>query len=72
MGHTLGSIRVVRAHVRNVTSTTGEAEVQYDLPDVETGNDNWVTYTYEGGQWKVADCRAPVGGESQTSSVSFG
>ena len=70
LGTPLGSIRIVRVQVRNVTATGGEAEVQYDLPEAKTGNDNWVGYTYQDGQWRVADCRAPIGGESAGASAS--
>ena len=66
----LASIRVNGVHVRNVTATTGDAEVQYDLPPSSVGNDNWVTYGYQNGQWKVTNCHAPIGGESTSSSAS--
>ena len=31
------------------------------------GNDNWVNYAVHGGRWQVADCHAPIGGESSTA-----
>ena len=68
-GEPLSTIRVAGVQTRNVTATRGEAVVQYDLPVAKTGNDNWVTYDYEDGQWKVANCHAPIGGE-QSSSVA--
>lgn len=66
----LGSIRVVGVLTRNITSTSGEAEVTYDLPVTKAGNDNWVLYRYEGGIWKVANCNVPIGGESTYSHSS--
>jgi hypothetical protein len=54
--------------VRNVTDTSGEAEVQYDLPASAVGNDNWVTFERHNGHWKVSDCHAPIGGSSSSSS----
>jgi len=53
---------------RNVTASSGEAEVQYDLPVSVVGNDNWVTYERSGDQWKVADCIGPIGGFLSSSS----
>jgi len=53
---------------RNVTASSGEAEVQYDLPESLTGNDNWVPYERSGGRWKVADCIGPIGGNSSSTS----
>jgi hypothetical protein len=67
-GVPLGSIRVVRVETRNITATTGQAEDQYNLPSGRAGNDNWVTYTYENGMWKVSNCHAPIGGESSSTS----
>ena len=66
----LASIRAIGVQVRNVTATTGDAEVQYNLPASRAGNDNWVTYGYQDGQWKVTNCHAPIGGESSSSSQS--
>ena len=70
LGAPLGSIRITGVQVRNVTATTGDAEVQYALPASVVGNDNWVSYGYQGGQWKVTNCHAPIGGESQSASAS--
>lgn len=67
-GVALNSIRIRGVLVRKVTATSGEAEVQYDLPASATGNDNWVGYELRNGQWKVADCHAPIGGSSSSSS----
>jgi hypothetical protein len=62
----LPSIRIEGVQVREVTATTGEAEVHYALPASVVGNDNWVSYGYQDGQWKVTDCHAPIGGESSS------
>lgn len=66
----LASIRIKGVEIRDVTATTGDAEVQYALPASVVGNDNWVSYGYQGGQWKVTDCHAPIGGESSSASAS--
>ena len=70
VGVPLGSIRITGVRIRNVTAITGEAEVEYALPQSVVGNDNWVTYQYQGGQWKETNCHAPIGGESQSSAAS--
>ncbi len=67
-GMPLGSIRITDIKVRNVTASTGDAEVQYALPASVVGNDNWVSYGYLGGQWKMTSCRPPIGGESTSTS----
>ena len=69
LGVPLGSIRIKGIRVRNVTVTSGDAEVQYALPASAVGNDNWVTYGYQDGQWKVTNCHAPIGGESSSASA---
>jgi hypothetical protein len=69
-GEPLSSIKVTSVEVRNFAPSSGEAEVQYDLPAAKVGNDNWVTYEYQGGRWKVSDCHAPIGGESSSSGSS--
>ena len=69
-GIALTSVRVTAVQLRNVTSTSGEAEVEYDLSPSLAGDDNWVTYGYQDGQWKVTDCHAPIGGQSSSSSTS--
>jgi len=68
VGRPLDEISVRGVVVRNVTSTTGEALVGYDLPAALVGNDNWVGYTVHGGRWKVSDCHAPIGGSSSSGS----
>lgn len=70
LGAALGSIRITGVQVRNVTATTGDAEVHYALPATVVGNDNWVSYGYQDGQWKVTNCHAPIGGESTSTSAS--
>jgi len=62
------AIKTRGVRVRNVTARSGEAEVQYDAPPAVVGNDNWVTYELHGGRWKVADCYAPIGGNSSSAS----
>jgi hypothetical protein len=70
VGVPLGSIRSTGVLVRNVTAITGEAEVEYALPPSVVGNDNWVTYQYQRGQWKETNCHAPIGGASQSVTAS--
>jgi hypothetical protein len=70
LGAPLGSIRITGVRVRNVTATSGEAEVEYALPASVVGNDNWVTYQYRDRQWKETNCHAPLGGESQAITAS--
>jgi len=67
-GIDLSAIKIRGVLVRNVTASSGEAEVQYDLPESATGNYNWVTYELHAGQWKVADCHAPIGGSASSAS----
>jgi hypothetical protein len=68
LGRSLDQIRITRVSVRNVTGTSGEALVEYDLPARVVGNDNWVEYTVHEGRWKVSDCHAPIGGDSSSAS----
>jgi hypothetical protein len=70
LGVPLTSIRIKGVQIRDVTATTGDAEVQYALPESVVGNDNWVSYGYQDGQWKVTNCHAPIGGESSSASAS--
>jgi hypothetical protein len=67
-GGSLDKIRITGVTVRNVTGTSGEALVDYDLSARVVGNDNWVEYTIHEGRWKVSDCHAPIGGESSSAS----
>jgi len=68
VGEAPSAIKISGVRVRNVTARSGEAEVQYDLPPTAVGNYNWVTYQLHGGRWLVADCHAPIGGESSSGS----
>jgi hypothetical protein len=68
LGMPLDAITAHGVSVRDFTGATGEALVQYDLPESKTGNDNWVSYAVEDGAWKVADCHAPIGGSSTSAS----
>jgi hypothetical protein len=74
--HTLGmplrSIRITGVRTRNMTATTGDAEVLYALRPAAVGNDNWVSYGYQHGKWKVTGCQYPIGDESVSSSSSAG
>ena len=70
LGAPVGSIRITGVQVRNVTATTGDAEVHYALPAPFVAYDNWVSYGYQDGQWKVTNCHAPIGGESTSASAS--
>jgi hypothetical protein len=67
MGRPLKNVRVLGAQARNVTATSGEAEVEYNLPDSVVGNYNWVTFKRHGGSWQVSDCRLPFGGNAQSA-----
>lgn len=67
VGVPLTSIRITGVQLRNFTATTGEAEVQYNLAPSVAGNDNWVSYGYQDGRWKVTNCYAPIGGQSSSS-----
>ncbi len=69
-GRPLDKIAFSTVAVRNVTSTTGDALVEYDLPAALVGNDNWVSYTIHAGRWKVSDCHAPIGGTSDSKSAT--
>jgi hypothetical protein len=61
LGVELTSIQIRRVAVRNVTEASGEAEVEYSVSPSVSGNYNWVKYERDDSQWKVADCRAPIG-----------
>jgi hypothetical protein len=68
LGRPLDKIKISGVAVRNVTSTSGEALVEYDLPATVVGNYNWVSYTVHNGRWKVSDCHAPIGGQRTASA----
>ena len=61
-GRALDKIKIRGVLVRKVTGTSGEAEVQYNLPVSVAGNYNWVGFELYNGRWKVADCHVPIGG----------
>jgi hypothetical protein len=67
MGRALKSIKVLGAQVRNVTAASGEAEVEYNVPDSVVGTSNWVTFERHHGSWQVSDCRPPFGGNVQSA-----
>lgn len=67
----LAAIRVVGAEVRNVSRSKGTARALFEGPPRDTGNDNWLHYVVEDGEWRLRDCKnlpIPVGGS--TVSVS--
>jgi hypothetical protein len=65
------AIKITGVTVRNYTRSSAGAEVQYDLPVAEAGNDNWISYKYAHGRWEVADCsRLPIGGVSSYGRTS--
>jgi hypothetical protein len=70
LGRPLDRIKIIGVAVRNVTRSSGDALVEYDLPANVEGNDNWVSYAIHDGRWKVSDCHAPIGGSSSSASSS--
>jgi hypothetical protein len=68
LGVALDDIDIVDIQLRNVTPESGEAHVVFDLPPAKAGNDNWVEYRLHNGRWKVANCRAPIGGQSVSAT----
>jgi hypothetical protein len=66
-GQPLDRIKIRAVAVRDVTASSGDALVEYALPASIVGNDNWVNYAIHAGRWKVADCHAPIGGESTSA-----
>ena len=68
LGVELHEIEIVDIELRNVTPTSGEAQVIYNLPLAKAGNDNWVEYRRHGDGWKVANCHAPIGGQSVSAT----
>jgi hypothetical protein len=68
LGRPLDKIKINGVALRNVTSSSGDALVEYDLPAKVVGNDNWVNYAIHDGRWKVSDCHAPIGGSSSSGS----
>jgi hypothetical protein len=70
-GRPLDQIHIVGVTVRDVTGTTGDALVEYDLPDSVVGNDNWVSFTIHDGRWKVSNCHAPIGGQGAATTATI-
>lgn len=70
LGQPLSTITITGVKVRNVSAKKGDAEVTYDLPPERAGNDNWIHYVVEDGQWRIDDCRQPVGGNSGSGSAT--
>lgn len=70
LGMPADRVRITGVQTQDVTATQGEAEVQYDLPISKVGNDNWVTYQIQNGQWKEINCQAPIGGESTSTHAA--
>ena len=64
--------KITDVSVRNETTTSAEAKVNYALPASVTGNDDWVTYERLNGAWKVQDCHPPFGTSSSKVSISPG
>ena len=65
------AIKVVGAEVRNVSRSKGTARALFQGPPSDIGNDNWLHYVVEDGEWRLRDCKnlpIPVGGS--TVSVS--
>jgi hypothetical protein len=62
MGVSFASITIRGVLLRSLTATSGEADVQYDLPDSVAGNDNWIRYKFNGVEWTPIDCFPPIGG----------
>ncbi len=63
LGLAFTTLRIVSIETRNVTATTGEAWVRVNLrPELE-GDDNWLSYAIDKGDWKLSDCgKLPFGG----------
>jgi hypothetical protein len=75
LGVPLDQVKILGVSVRRVTARTAEAEVIYNLPASVVGSDNWVTYEFDYGLWKV-DCRAgspaPIARKGDSVSTSVG
>jgi hypothetical protein len=67
LGRSPKTVKIRGVRVRNLTAMSGEAEVEYNLPAAVVGNSNWVTFKKHNGQWKVADCHLPIGGNAQNA-----
>ncbi len=70
LGFSFDRIKVTGVQVQDVTTTSAQAEVEFNLS--AAGNYNWVTYVLDNGRWKVGgQCAMPVG-HSEFSSFSGG
>ena len=58
--------------VRDYTGSTGQAEVQYTLPESVAGNDNWNAFAFTDRYWHLDGCdlKAPIGGQASAASGS--
>jgi len=72
LGVPLRKVPVRGVEVRDVTETSGSAQVLYDLPESKVGNYNWVEFRLHGGTWKVSDCHAPIMGHSSAATPATG
>jgi hypothetical protein len=70
VGRPLDQVHITSIETRDVTTTRGEAEAVYDLPESATGNDNWLEYRYADGRWRVDGCKLTIGGSSEQASGS--
>jgi hypothetical protein len=69
MGVPLGRIRATGVKVRDLTTTSAQAEVEYNT--AKAGNSNWVTYVIDKGHWLVGgQCVTPMGNFESSSSHS--
>ena len=69
MGVPLARIRTTGVRVRDLTTTSAQAEVEYNTP--KAGNSNWVTYVHTKGHWLVGgQCAVPLGG-FESSGAAF-
>ncbi len=66
LGLSFNSIRITGVKFQDVTSTSGQAEVQYNPA---AGNNNWVDYVLHGGKWEVGGkCAVPIGNFESSST----
>jgi hypothetical protein len=56
----LKAVKIRSVALRNVTASSGEALVEYELPPSAVGIENWVNYRLNDGQWRVVACQLPV------------
>ena len=68
LGRSLEEVEITGVKLRRVSGAHGEAEVQFDLPEQLAGNDNWIEYTLKNDRWVINECKAPIGGQSDSAS----